>query len=76
MRDYHSLPSEERPTLLTCESCGGDGRVEQPGRRAGSYSMLACQWCDGIGFFSVKRREAYRRWKRIKAHHVASGKCG
>lgn len=75
MAETRAVPSMDRPTLMTCDSCGGDGLVEPDSSRPGSYRLATCQWCDGVGYYSARRQTAYRRWKRIKAVNVTAGRC-
>jgi len=60
---------------MTCEHCGGSGRTEQELSGPGTYIMKTCIWCDGIGAFTRSRAGAYRRWRRIKIHHMRRGLC-
>lgn len=76
MREIRAVPSEDRPTMFTCESCAGLGRVEAYAGGGGAYRMVPCQWCDAVGYCNASRLSAYRRWKRIKSHNASRGLCG
>lgn len=75
MQAIRAVPSEDRQTLTTCECCAGAGRVDVGSPESGTYRLVPCIWCDGVGSFDRHRLKCYRRWKRIKMHHVMAGSC-
>jgi DnaJ-class molecular chaperone len=72
-RESDSFSATERPTMITCEQCGGAGQVEREIMGVGTYSVKGCIWCNGSGTFSKRRQKAYRRWKRMRLHYISKG---
>lgn len=56
--------SEDRPTLITCPACSGEGKrmLETP---EGRYRFGPCPWCSGNGTTTAEMVAGYRRAERI-----------
>ena len=68
------LPSSDRPTLMPCSACEGQGRylIET---KDGRYQAKICRWCDGKAFIDKPMHDIYVRWLRILNWNRHKGRC-
>jgi hypothetical protein len=69
-----SLPPDDRPTLIPCPVCEGQGKrlIET---QDGRYRANTCRWCDGKCFIDQEMHRMFRRWLRIYNHNNLRGLC-
>lgn len=64
MEDDEWFGENERPTLVTCMSCGGrDKIVEQ--RSDGSYRMHNCRWCNA-GAMTLEQQKVFEAYVKTR----------
>lgn len=67
------IPSEDRPTLIPCPACEGEGLAGP--QTTTQYHMGRCKWCDGSGLVDRKIYGVFRRWLGIYHRNRMTGGC-
>jgi hypothetical protein len=68
------LPCDERPTLIPCSACEGQGRRITE-TKDGKYRARICRWCGGKCFIDKKMHDIFVRWLCIYNWNRHAGAC-